>query len=276
MEEKAMQARNPSLQAAALDYLGTIARNEGALEKAIYFYRKALVVCGKIADNGPPITAIRQFVTLNNLGIVYRMQNIFDKAEKCYIEAIELIRSKIGKDSLIELEPCINLIKLYLRNGKIENAEKVYSMMTHNISDDLHRLMDLDIQIEILDARRSDPTKLVSTIKELIKLSNKLGIVRREAYGWQNLGIIYQYDLNDINEALVCFDQAIDLLKRRDFQSQLADVLRDRAYVRFELKNLDGAYKDITQALQLFEQNLNLLSGTFKKHQRLIKLIGIF
>lgn len=266
LAEKAEREGNIALQAFALNSLGNIARNAGALEKAIDLYHKAL-------NLGNEVDITMRTVLLNNLGIVYRMLDNFDQAKECYEKAIDIARHEIGPDNPLDLMPRANLAKLYLHMGDIDHADEIYFGKPRFTSSGLDRLMDLDIRVAILDAKGDDPNNLILSLEKMAEVSSEVGIASREAFCYEHLGVIYHFDLSNPNHALEYYDRAIELLQRIDYQSHLARLLYRRAAVRFALEQLNEAYQDMEQAIQALEQQqVHLISGAFRQRQRVRSL----
>jgi tetratricopeptide (TPR) repeat protein len=266
LAQEAKSEGNILMQAFALNSLGLIARDQGALEKAVHLFREGIeMVAG--------VKPWMRVVLLGNLGIVYRMLEDFNRARQYYEQAIEEARNEFGPDNPLDLMPRINLVKLHLHVGDVGRAEEVYNGRPALDYKGLDHLMDLDIRIGLLSAKGDHPDELVALLKEMAEASLKAGLASRAAFCYEHLGYIHFSDLSDFEGAREYYDHAIDLLQRLDFQSHRARLLRRRAGIWFEQGRLEEAYQDMTQAIRMLEQQrASLVSGAFQQRQRVYAL----
>jgi tetratricopeptide (TPR) repeat protein len=265
LEQMAQAAKNEGnifLQSFALNSLATIARDKGALEKAVHIYHEGI----ELAAGANPVMHI---VLLGNLGIVYRMLEDFNRARQCYEQAVNEARNQFGPDNPLDLMPRINLVKLYLYIGDVEGAEEVYYSKPPLDYTGLDYLMDLDVRIGLLNAKGDAPDKLIVLLKEMAEASLQAGLASRAAFSYEHLGYLYSSHLSNSEGALEYYNHAIALLQRLDFQLHLARLLYRRAGVWFEQDRLDEAYQDMVHAIQMLErQRVSLVSGAFQQRQR--------
>lgn len=236
---------NQFLEFNALDGLGVVARNRGALEKAIQFHEQSL----KLTEGmGEIQRIIQKVIGNNNLGIAYRMLGDFERARVCYESAIASAQLQ-GTDNPLELMPRANLAKLYLFDGNPEAAKRIYLDEQRTIVSDHHALMDLDVRIGISQAL-NDTASLIPALKEMAKKCSRAGLSDREATAYRQLGYAY-HEIGDWTTALGFYNRALTLLgSRTASKRERADVLYFRSLTKLAQSDYAGAYSDATESVR--------------------------
>jgi tetratricopeptide (TPR) repeat protein len=238
---------DPLLEFNALDGLGVVARNRGALEEAIRLHEKAM----KLTEGMEGIHGVvPKVVGNNNLGIAYRMLGDFDRARLCYRSSITSAREVSGINNPLELMPRANLTKLYLLEGNPEAARREYLDEPRIIASETDGLIDLDVRIGIFQ-ELNDTASLLPALKEMAERCCAAGLNDREAEAYKLLGYTYYYAFGELSTAREFYDRALALLGSTEIgRRERADVLYYRSLVRFAQGDHSGAFADASESVR--------------------------
>lgn len=249
----------------ALDGLGVVARNRGALEEAIGLHEQALKL-GAAMDGIHAV--VPTVVGNNNLGIAFRMVGDFDRARLCYQSAITAARTSLGVNNPLELMPRVNLAKLRLLEGNPDAARREYLEEPRMITSKTDELMDLDIRINIFEALR-DTASLLPALKQMAEKCAAAGLREREADAYKQLGYNH-HARGEESVALDFYDRAMTLLG--DFganRRERAEVLYHRSLVRIAQNDYLAAFDDAARSLKESSVLTNELSlDSVKRYAR--------
>jgi tetratricopeptide (TPR) repeat protein len=259
---------DPFLEFNALDGLGVVARNKGALEDAVRLHEQALTLAEGMEEFR---SIVPKVVGNNNLGIVYRVLGDFDRARECYQSAIASARV-LGTDNPLELMPRANLAKLYLFHGNPEAAKRVYLDEPRTIVGETDVLMDLDVRIGIFEKLR-DTAALIPALQEMAEKCSHAGLIDRQATAYAQLGHA-RYRLGELSEAISFYDRALTLIGSRDVSKhERADILYFRSLAKLARRDYTGAYHDATESVRVSDVLLEQLA--LESTKRFARIEGV-
>ena len=102
--------------------IGLVYYKQGDYEKALEYYRKALVIKEKQLGNNHPSTSI----TYNNIGLVYKKQGDYKKALEYYRKALAIREKVLGKEHPDTATTYNNIGGVYYKQGDYEKMMEYY------------------------------------------------------------------------------------------------------------------------------------------------------
>lgn len=218
----------------------------GAVEQAAASTEVSSAVASDIADairaanNGNKDKAARQlaglvdredggFLAAFNLGVVRERQGLYEKAATRYFQALQK-----NPDFTPALE---NLVRLYLRSGQTNDAERIARRFVDGRPDNLgHRAVLLQI-----DLARGRFENVIQSAKQILRKDERhVGAMFAMAEANYQLG---RYEL-----AKSIIDTAVELRPKR------ADLYYSAGLIELELDNKVGARSNFEKAIELQPQ----------------------
>ncbi|MCB9292153.1 MAG: tetratricopeptide repeat protein [Lewinellaceae bacterium] len=227
IEERAEEFE-PDFLVLTLSALGDVYLKQYSLDNAKKFNQKATEIYQQLAKTDSIRFELDLAITLNKLGVNYINLNDFDKAENAFFSALNIYEKLAKKDSTrFESDLSIihlNLGAIYYNLSRWDEAENAFFK-----------------SLEIYEKQgKTDENKNISIIATL----------------QNNLGSIYSVK-KDYEKALRKFDQSLinyKLLTDKDSENydlEIARTIINKAYILFELKQLQNCYEEIVDARAL-------------------------
>jgi CHAT domain-containing protein len=272
-----------SLQLAeAIQGMGSVAYQQGDIEKASQHYERALALRQKLAAD-----SLEMAVSLNAVGNVARKQGDLAKAQRYYEQAIAL-RQKLAPGSLEVASSLNSLGNLVLDEGDLEKAAQYYrqSLMLRQklapdslaVSESLHKLADVVTE-------QGDYAAAEEYHRQALALARKLAPDSPDvASSLVSLGTIAR-KRGRIGSALDDYQQALALRQKLVPDSLLvAQTLSDLGNLALQQGNLPQAEQYHQQALAIRQKlspdslsvaaSLNSLGSLAAKRHDLAKAEG--
>ncbi|MCA9004826.1 MAG: tetratricopeptide repeat protein, partial [Planctomycetaceae bacterium] len=254
--------------AQSLHNLAALYELQGDYTRAEPFYQRALKIRQKRLGEDHPDVA----TSLNYLAALYFAQGRYEKAEPLYLESISILEAKLGKDHPDVAQIINNLAALYYRKSEFKKAEDFYLRSLKireikygsnhpSVASSLNNLANL--YSSQLDYKKAQPLYQRSLrIRELALGSGHPDV----ANSCNNQAGLYKLQ-GKFEKAMPFLDRAIKIQNENGIASGIrAKTYKLRAEIFWELNKQDEAIADLSQAMQLAEQQRLQFSGGSEDH----------
>lgn len=210
-------------------------------KKAVEYTQEALHLAQEIDYKKGIATA------LNNMGVAYKNQGIFDKSLKFYIEALEINREIENKEGIANALNNIGTIYSLKYDheralGYFKEALSIYENLGNEdrISGGLNNIGNV-----YSDLKRYD--EALEYYNRALELSEKNGNVKISLDPITNIGNIFFFQ-NNYSKALDYYRRSLEIEKESGNLSGQAYALTNIGVTYFRMDNLEEAFKNIEMA----------------------------
>jgi len=265
---------------------GLFFRRRDNYPKAIEDYKKALALSQKIKDQKRIINAY------NNLGVAYDYSNNFPVAIEHYQKALKLSQQIDFKDGIIRAYDNLGIVYEIMGESKkalayykkalnvehpnrkatslaptYHNIANIYDILGDNLKaieyyqkaikiEKKHQLWSMlsrtTSNLGGMYRQLGNYIKALEHYQQAIKLDQQVKNKRSLAINYDNIGIVYEHDLQDYSMALSYYKKAFSLQKSIGNQRGMAHALSNIANVQLALKNYKSALTYHKQALEVY------------------------
>ncbi len=192
--------------------LGLVYKEIGALDKAMFYSKKALML--KTAEFGETHPEVAD--SLSNVGLVYYRQGEYDKALSCHLKALAIQKAAFGQYDHRLLEIYSNIGIAYDGKGDFDKAIHYYRLaldLERGLSE-MENLRSASIYNNLGSVwyNKGNHEKAIAGFKQSLAIRKKvLGDRCREvAESYNNLGLAHA-GMGDYRTALSYYQQALDI-----------------------------------------------------------------
>ena len=236
-----------SIQANALNNIGTIYNDAADWQKALEYYNQALPVFRALGAKQ------NEAKTLGNMGTTYSMSGEQQKALDYLQQSLPLLQA--GRDRNAEAYTLVNIGRVYFRLNDYEKAVEYYNRAqtiqreTGNRAQEGETLDDLGQTY----AAQRQYKKALEYHRQALEIQQAVGNVSRQGIALINLGRVYNL-LQQPEDALPNFTRALAIFRGIDDLNKSATALEGLARAEQKLGNLAIARKHIEESLALIEK----------------------
>jgi len=231
-------------EGSALNNIGKLYNDAGDFQKALDYYRQALLLFADRPD--------QRAKALNNIGVAYSALGEPERALDYFQQSLAIL--KTGRDRTAESQTLSNLGFAYQKLSKYREALDYYAQaraMQQTIGNRAQEAQTLEL-FGVIYSEMGQPDKAVEYHQQSLEIQRAAKNIRREALSLSSLGHVYGL-LGQPEKALDHFAQALSILRTINDLNSSAVVLEDRARVEQQLGKLNEARKDIEESLSLIE-----------------------
>ncbi|KAK3582860.1 hypothetical protein CHS0354_012470 [Potamilus streckersoni] len=205
---------------------------------------------------GPESPALAR--TLNELGVLYYLQNNFETAESLLKRSLEMREALLGPDHPDIAQSLNNLAALYNDRKQPEKAEPLYERALHirlqSHNPDHPSVASIIKHLALLYRRQSKFDKAEPMYKQAVEIREKTFGTHHPsvATALVNLAVLYSQQ-NKYAEAEPLYEKALKIYEDSLGPShpRVAETLRNLAVMKYELKDFETAAKLYKRATEI-------------------------
>ncbi|TXB64798.1 tetratricopeptide repeat protein [Vicingus serpentipes] len=230
-------------KARAINNIGYIYENEGAIDKAVKNYLLSLKIQNKIGDKEG------EAQSYNNLGFVEYNRGNIEGALKYYHKSIK-IRESIN-DATGMAQSYNNIGLLYKNQNEIELALEYYtkSLKKYELIDSKYGQALVLINIGMIKERANDLDGALQYYNHSLKLREEIGDKAGTAIAFNNIGGIYKLK-GDFPKALSYYQNSLEIRK----------AINNKPGMATSYDNIGGIYLKLNDVKAAKENGLNSLN----------------
>ncbi|MBU0763308.1 MAG: tetratricopeptide repeat protein, partial [Bacteroidetes bacterium] len=208
--------------------IGIVHKNMGDFGLAIENYQKAVKICGNLAGSSDTSIAIaarsKQASCLNNIGTIYAIQEIFDRAEQYYSEALQIQRLLNNKSGTADCYNNIGILNWQnaKRNSVIAVADSLYDVAIENFVKSMEVFTEIGDKEGISDAynnlgivyrNRGSNTKALEYYRKSLEIDKETGDLGGQTLVLANIASLLIFE-GRYQESVEYSLRALDLARR--------------------------------------------------------------
>lgn len=239
-------AGDTRVEAYTLTNIGLVYDSIGEKQKALDNYKRALQMLQSVGDRRA------EAATLNNIGFVYNSLGERERALEYFSKAVPILQA-LG-DHRVEAITINNIGHVYESLGDKDNALKYFNQalpILRLVGDGRVEAVTLN-NIGLVYSSLHDTQKALEYFNRSLELRRAVGDRQGEAITLSDMGNSYA-SLGEFLKALDYYSQALSLSRLVEDRSLEALILRRRALVARDRKELDDGLKDVQAAVGIIE-----------------------
>ncbi len=245
---EASQRDKPELSAKIYRSLANSARQSGDFQLSNEFYSKANEIYHQLGNE------LQQAYISNNMAYNLLEQAESEVAESEFLAALQ-IAEKHQDDTLVMLIS-LNLGKAYYQRGAFSEAyDWLYRALL--IADQQHNdfyWATAQQSIAMIHWQWDENDKALTMLFEVAKVFENHNNNEHLSKVYNNIGLVYLYDKNQPDSALIYFNQALQIRYNNGWYQAAADVMINIAIAQTDQGNYADALNLLIQSQQIFEQ----------------------
>ncbi|MGA2091876.1 MAG: tetratricopeptide repeat protein [Sedimentisphaerales bacterium] len=234
-------------------------RKLGLLNEADSFSERALGFVKKGSNE--------QATVLDNLGLIYEMRGVLDKAEEMHKKSLD-IAERIGSKEIIA-KSYNNLGLIYQDKGELDKAEEMHKKSLE-IEKNLGRLEEMAKDygnLGLVYQDRGDLDKAEEMHKKSLEISEKLGLKEEISNDYGNLGSIY-FMRRELDKAEEMHKKSLEIDEMLGLKEGMAVDYENLGEVYYERSDFNKAEEMFKKGL-LIDKKLGRLEGMASKESNL-------
>ncbi|XP_071149515.1 nephrocystin-3-like [Mytilus edulis] len=197
---------------------------------------------------------------LNELGVLYYLQNDFETAESFFKRALEMRESTLGPDHLDLAQSLNNLAALYNDRKQFNKAEPLYEraldIKTKYLSTNHESVASIINHLALLYRKQGKFDQALPLYKQAVEIREKtFGTYHPSvATALVNLAVLYSQQ-NKYADAEPMYERALKIYDESlgPQHPRVAETLRNLAVMKYELKDFEAAAKLYKKATEIKE-----------------------
>ncbi|MBN2414595.1 tetratricopeptide repeat protein [bacterium] len=244
--ERTVRRRQPVQEAMARLDLGSVLRNVGLYDQAVFQLDSAYAIAVAIGDRQSAAGSLRE------MGVLYDLTGQYEEALEKFQEALK-INEEVDNERMEYM--ILNSIGVVYNNMGEKNKALDYFTKSLNLRlklDDQHGAGIVLYNIGILQEAQGDYTGALESFNKTLEISETVGDKSGKAYALDGLGGVH-YSLGNIAASKSHRLQALRMLVEMGDSSAVAYVLHNLGTIYTEEQKYDSALTALDRSLSIFK-----------------------
>lgn len=234
-------------QALSYKTLGNTQYMQGALQDAITYYEKGLLLYESIGQKDGIANCE------NNLGLIYNEMGSYEKAMQHLIKALKMREEMQDKKGIAK--GLLNIGNIYLNQENLNEALQYYEKS-------LEIAKSIELWIEVANSynnmgnifkRQKKTNKATDAFEESAKIFEKIGNLRGLMITDLNLGDVY-LDAKEYDKALTAYDKALPIAQQLNDQILVGLLHASKGSCLARMQQFGEAYDNLKKGLQILQE----------------------